>query len=128
MRTEVLEIVRYFKIALKEGINTGFHLRECSDYQVKYIPLSCKHSVFTTNYTKETLYCQYLVGFSGNKNVTIPLDSKTKTPIYQTNLTKELTPWSRVLHEKLIVIQLAMNLPAFYVTQNSITVFTITRH
>jgi len=39
-----------------------------------------------------------------------------------------LTPWSRVLLEKLTGSQLVKNLPAFHATQRFITVFTNSRH
>jgi hypothetical protein len=39
-----------------------------------------------------------------------------------------LTPWSRVLLEKLAVPQLVKNFPVFYGTRSSITVFTRARH
>jgi len=37
------------------------------------------------------------------------------------------TPWSRILLQRLIIIQLVQEFPAFYVTQRFITVFTATR-
>jgi len=36
----------------------------------------------------------------------------------------KLTPWSRVLTEYLIVVQLVKKIPAFYETQNSVSRFT----
>jgi hypothetical protein len=41
---------------------------------------------------------------------------------------KNLTPWSRLLLEKLIVIQLVKKFPAFYRTLKFITVFTWAHH
>ena len=43
-------------------------------------------------------------------------------------LTYLLTPWSRVLLEKLTVCQLVKNFPAFYGTRRYITAFTSARH
>jgi hypothetical protein len=40
----------------------------------------------------------------------------------------QLTPWSRVLLEKLTGLQLATKLPAFYGTRRFITAFTTARH
>jgi hypothetical protein len=39
-----------------------------------------------------------------------------------------LTPWSRVLFEKLTVLQLVKKFPAFYGTRKFITTFTSARH
>jgi len=47
-------------------------------------------------------------------------------PIYL--LTYLLTPWSRVLLEKLTVFQLVKKFPAFYGTLTFITAFTSARH
>jgi len=44
------------------------------------------------------------------------------------NITYLLTPWSRVLLEKLIISQLVKKLFAFYGTRMFITVFTSARH
>ena len=43
-------------------------------------------------------------------------------------LTYLLTPWSRVLLEKLTGLQLVKKVPAFYGTRRSITAFTSARH
>jgi hypothetical protein len=40
----------------------------------------------------------------------------------------KLTPWKRVLLEKLIITQLAKKFPAFYGTQRFITIFTRIHH
>jgi hypothetical protein len=44
------------------------------------------------------------------------------------DLTNKLTPWSRILLEKLIVAQLVQQFPVFYGTRRFITVFTRARH
>jgi hypothetical protein len=44
------------------------------------------------------------------------------------NAKNQLTPWSKVLFEKLTVTQLVKKFPAFYGTQGFITVFTTARH
>jgi hypothetical protein len=56
-----------------------------------------------------------------NDTVTNAVRAKNKT----TNL---LTPWSRVLPEKLTVPQLLKKFPAFYATRRFITVYTRARH
>jgi len=43
-------------------------------------------------------------------------------------LTSLLTPWRKVLLEKLTVFQLVKKFPAFYVTPLFITAFTSARH
>jgi len=43
-------------------------------------------------------------------------------------LSRQLTPWSRVLLEKLTVTQLVKKFPAFYGTRSFITMFTKARH
>jgi len=43
-------------------------------------------------------------------------------------LTCLLTPWNRVLFEKLTGSQLVKKFPAFYVTRRFITAFTSARH
>jgi len=43
-------------------------------------------------------------------------------------LTYLLTPWSRVLFEKLTITHLVQKFPAFYGTQRLITAFTIACH
>jgi hypothetical protein len=40
----------------------------------------------------------------------------------------KLTPWSRVLHEKLIATQVVKKLPIFYETQRFIAVFATAHH
>ena len=55
------------------------------------------------------------------------LELKTNNPKYNW-LTNKLTPWSRVLFEKLRSSQLVKRLPAFYGNQRFITAFTTARH
>jgi hypothetical protein len=43
------------------------------------------------------------------------------------NILLKLTPWSRVLPEKLTVLQLLKKFPAFYGTRRFITAFTTAR-
>jgi len=43
-------------------------------------------------------------------------------------LTNYLTPWNRILLEKLLVTQLVKKFPAFYGIRKFITVFTRVRH
>ena len=47
---------------------------------------------------------------------------------FSTILSYLLTPWSRVLLEKLTVLQLLKKIPAFYGTRRFITAFTSARH
>jgi hypothetical protein len=51
-----------------------------------------------------------------------------KTNQKRNKLTYPLTPWSRVLLEKLTDLQLVKKFPAFYGTQRFITAFISTRH
>jgi len=54
---------------------------------------------------------------------------KAMTSILQIYLTTYLlTPWSRVLLEKLTGLQLVKKFPAFYGTRRFITALTIARH
>ena len=48
--------------------------------------------------------------------------------LYFPLLTSFLTPWSRVLLEKLTGLQLVKKFPAFYVTPKFITAFTSANH
>jgi len=48
--------------------------------------------------------------------------------IYRILLTYLLTPWSRVLLEKLATLQLVKKLPAFYGTRRFLTALTSARH
>jgi hypothetical protein len=45
-----------------------------------------------------------------------------------TNTSEDLTPWGRVLLEKLIVAQIVRKFPTFYVAQRFITMFTGAHH
>ena len=47
---------------------------------------------------------------------------------YVWNKDKLLTPWCRVLHEKLSVLQLVKKFPAFYVTRGFINALACVRH
>jgi len=49
-------------------------------------------------------------------------------PIFTQSLTHSLTPWSRVLLEKLTGSQLVKKFPAFYGTRRIIIAFTSARH
>jgi hypothetical protein len=53
---------------------------------------------------------------------------KTKLAIFTHNCHLILTPWSRVLLEKLTGSQLVKKFPAFYGNQRFITAFTSTCH
>ena len=52
----------------------------------------------------------------------------TQTKLKYSRLTYLLTPYSRVLLEKLTSFQLIKKFPAFYVTRRFITSFTSARH
>jgi len=60
-----------------------------------------------------------VVGFS-DLNVVCHFKKSTQSPI--------LTPWGRVLFEKIIVTQLANKFSTFYETQRFITLFTRAHH
>jgi hypothetical protein len=47
---------------------------------------------------------------------------------FDDSVTHSLTPWSRVLLEKLTGLQLVKKFPTFYGTRRFITAFTIARH
>jgi len=71
--------------------------------------------------------CRYILLGSDSQHYLYSLDAATR-PRYTYILTYLLTPWSRVLFEKLTGSQLVKKFPAFYETQMFITAFTSTRH
>jgi len=65
-----------------------------------------------------------LTPFEGDSCIQCPFTISIKT----NQLTNQLTPWSKVLLERLLVTQLVKKFPAFYGTRTLITVFTTARH
>jgi hypothetical protein len=58
----------------------------------------------------------------------VAMPTELPGPQYHTILTYLLTPWSRVLLEKLTGLQLVKKFPAFYGTRRFITALTSARH
>jgi hypothetical protein len=67
-------------------------------------------------------------GYSSLKVVITTVLTLWDTNLLQTILTHSLTPWSRVLLEKLTGLQLVKKFPTFYGTRGFITAFTSARH
>ena len=102
---------KYYYVLLLLLLNRAFPV---SIYDIVSVSISCElplYPNFSSSYTYVYLICLYLFYL--------------KSPPPPTYL---LTPWCRVLLEKLTGLQLVKNLPAFHGTRRFITALTSVRH
>jgi hypothetical protein len=84
----------------------------------------------------ERSWCRCLQGSGSEGRIFLDctLDPWTRTVVYQNyrprvvRIARLLTPWSRILLEKLSGLQLVKKFPAYYGTRRFITAFTSARH
>ena len=102
---------RYYHLRIVMALLVGYEFKKCISLKIQTRPVSAPH------------YALYYKEKSGNES------SYTKPSFWQRNiLTYLLSPWSRVLLEKLPVSQLVKKFPAFYGTRRSITALTSANH
>ena len=106
----------------------GVSQKNCHYIVARDATMQCSYWIFDDNFISH-LKCNYLITifcyFSESIVLVQKPDNISFTVLHQLNI---LTPWNRVLLEKLAGSQAVKKLPAFYGTRRFITSFTSAHH
>jgi hypothetical protein len=122
-----VQLANKFPVSVEMNICYSVHrspplmhsLRQCSPVHI-FTPISLIHFNVIPPAVCRFLLCYLLLTFSTQHFIW--------TNLLTYLLTYILTPWCRILFEKLIVTQLVKKIPLSYGTRRFITVFTKARH